>query len=400
MEETKKKMKREKEKEEGVVIKVLNAVHWMQHGGGGGLKRGERLEVRWGNNEMKMREWWCVDVEVVTDKIWTCVVQEDRPGWNEGHVMMYSQRKRCRRECVEGEIGGRRGGGEECEEDDEWILDAALMEELGESPARGLDEEGGREGMDDVLPEECLLRILSRLSPEALLKVGQTSKTMKRLALDSCIWKGLYHARWPSGPCRWEGEDEELQSWKDLYMCRDAEDAAKGWREGPMEDLYIQMMRAYREAPLTSAQANVAVERSVLEQERLPGSVSDHVRRFKESIGVEENAPSCTDVRHQYVQLLESHWICTACGDVHVCGEACNAREMSSGQEMTVCTLTGRCFTDMVDDGGGGDEELAGGEHQLGEETGIGGRLGRAFFAGYNAADDRDMLRILGIALK
>jgi hypothetical protein len=97
---------------------------------------------------------------------------------------------------------------------------------------------------------------------------------------------------------------------------------------------------------------------------------------------------------------MENYWICKhACGAIHLCGEACDERQVSAGSEMMICRLTGRCFTDMVAEGDDSSGVPRLGHHGEDREEEEGGRLGRAFLAGFYAADSNEMRRRFGVSL-
>lgn len=103
-------------------------------------------------------------------------------------------------------------------------------------------------------------------------------------------------------------------------------------------------------------------------------------------------------------QLEDAAFICAASGYVHVCDSNCAFREPD--HTGVVCPISGRCFATMLNE----QEERAGEEEQgqdpggghaeadedWGGDDGISGRLGRAFFAGYFAADESDFYRRFG----
>jgi hypothetical protein len=103
----------------------------------------------------------------------------------------------------------------------------------------------------------------------------------------------------------------------------------------------------------------------------------------------------------KHAKLGPDLWICEASGAPHTCAgdRPCDlcVRDTSG---LPVCPVSGQCFGRMVDfEEGGGDDEAAGaGDDWNVDETG-GGRLGRAFSAGYHAADGREMLLRFGIHL-
>ena len=251
-------------------------------------------------------------------------------------------------------------------------------------------------GLTD-LPLDCLEKIVSRLSPTALCCVSQMCRVLNRIASSQSLWKALYHMRWSSTGNELIEHDEivgETVSWKALYMRQDAEDlVGKG---GMVDDgqgqLYIQMAKAFREHTLTDREVDLCMYGGEV---CIPGSVSEHAERFKlvhaiRNGGSEEHA--C-----EYVRLVRHHWICRHCGVVHACGESCLETQRCAGDDMMVCRLTGCCSREMLSTDYKGEDGHGDGNH---EEAGMGGRLGRAFFAGYNAADNKEMMTRFGVSIE
>lgn len=251
-------------------------------------------------------------------------------------------------------------------------------------------------GLTD-LPLDCLERIVSRLSPNALCCVSQMCTVLNRIASSQSLWKALYHVRWPSGNELIE-HDEVVGhdvSWKMLYIKQDAEEIIRGEKaDDGQEQLYLQMARAFREHTLThgqSAKTLCIAGGDVC----IPGSVSEHAERFKMMHGIREGGPQSHSC--EFVRLVGDHWICQHCGAVHACGEFCLETERCAGDDMMVCRLTGCCSREMIsaeykiEDGHGDGNQ---------EEAGMSGRLGRAFFAGYNAADNKEMMRRFGVSIE
>lgn len=268
--------------------------------------------------------------------------------------------------------------------------------DCGEGRMDGGDSSVPDLGLTD-LPLDCLERITSRLSPNALCCVSQMCTVLNRIASNQSLWKALYHVRWPSGN-ELIGHDDSMGhdvSWKMLYMKQDAQEIVKGQRAGDgQEKLYLQMARAFREHTLTHGQSAKTLCIAGGDM-YIPGSVSEHAERFKMMHGIRNGGSqnhSC-----EYVRLVGHHWICQYCGAVHACGEFCLETEHCAGDDMMVCRLTGCCSREMIsveykiEDG-----HIDGNQ----EEAGMSGRLGRAFFAGYNAADNKEMMRRFGVSIE
>lgn len=247
------------------------------------------------------------------------------------------------------------------------------------------------------LPLDCLERIMTRLSPKDLCCVSQMCRLLKTLASSQPLWKALYHARWPSGHDLIE-HDETCDDvlWKEIYMKHDEEEIEKRQKVNDGQgQLYLQMARAYREHTLTDTQAakTICVAGSDI---CIPGSVSEHVQKFKVAHGIRNLG--IRDHTCEYVRLIRHHWICRYCGSVHTCGEACQEIERCAGDNMMVCRLTGCCSRELISvDDSKMDDAHVDMNH---EDTGMNGRLGRAFFAGYNASDNKEMMQRFGISIE
>lgn len=258
-----------------------------------------------------------------------------------------------------------------------------------------VQEEGGDGGGQCLthLPVDCLERIVARLSPNALCHLAQTCRLCRSLASSASLWKALYYTRWPYGLL--EGEEGiKKEDWKQLYMERDAEEmknAMGAAQEDGHAQLYSQMTLACREYSLNNEHADATLCMATGTM-CVPGSLRDHVYKFKEYHGIEEfrsgddrGVCSC-----EYVRLTGHHWICRQCGTMHACGDMCDERDRCVGDEMLVCRLTGCCFRDMVDDVDAAENA---------DEVPEVGRLGRAFLAGYHASSRREMFMKFGVSI-
>lgn len=207
-------------------------------------------------------------------------------------------------------------------------------------------------------------------------------------------------------------------------MQRDLVEVEEQMAQAPenLRDFFIAMATARRSEPLSPAEASGVVG-------RFAGTdLSDRVAAFRRNHGIRppseppdtdpnlgQEAPHAHPLRCpggcQFVDLGNNYWICEKGGHVHACGEACGERGPGAADGMCVCRITGRCFQQMLADddntstGGGergdmgpGDGEDPGGGDWNAEE-GMGGRLGRAFYAGYNAVDEREMLLRFGVRM-
>ena len=267
-----------------------------------------------------------------------------------------------------------------------------------------------------MLTDPCILRIASRLSPEDLCSLAQTSRFFRGAASDPAVWRALYHARWASGPSDAEqhGEARLQVSWKALYMARDAAELHAQAAAAPeaIRDIYLQMSMARRSEPLSAGAA--AGLFAGPGRGSGPGVLSDRIAAFRKHRGLAQ-APSAAagpaasgaspaaaataaaadtgtcPAGCSFVELEPSLWICEACGFVHACGpEACRERLVDPASELLVCGITGQCFQQMLSEyeegqrggGPGGEEAEGAAAGDWNAEEGMGGRLGRAFFAG------------------
>lgn len=102
-----------------------------------------------------------------------------------------------------------------------------------------------------------------------------------------------------------------------------------------------------------------------------------------------------------YVTLGSNVWACSRCGATHICDANCALATDAGEGELPVCPISGRCLDLMV----GGEEEAdtgttaAAADDWNADETAGGGRLGRAFLAGYNA-NSREMLLQFGVSIQ
>lgn len=274
---------------------------------------------------------------------------------------------------------------------------------------------------------------MARLSPEDLCALAQTCRYFRFAASDPGIWRALYYARWPSGPTEADPLAEGrqyLNGWKLMYLQRDGTEVAAEAGRAPTEEareIFAQMAAARRSEPLSSTAASVlgpvlgtALAERVAAFRRERGIASSNASDLASSSAAGTSAAGarsspcncpggCT-----FVELQQNFWICERGGHVHACGDACTEREVDKTGDMLVCSITGRCFPRLMSEweeaggrGGGGDDDGArdgedpgGGDWNAAEGTeGMGGRLGRAFFAGYHAADEREMLMRFGIRM-
>jgi hypothetical protein len=250
-----------------------------------------------------------------------------------------------------------------------------------------------------------------------------------------------------------DGTFNAISNWKEMYLQRDCVEVTTEARRAPEEarDMFLAMATARRSEPLS--------RRAAAEINPLLGTaLAERVAAFRRTRGIaptnstQQEEPSSTPDAAtsqppasqptlappvnaaagnaaystqcskgcSFVELEANYWICEKGGHIHICGDACTARLVDTVSEMLVCSLTGRCFPRLMSEWeetrgrhggagahGNGDEDgdlgTRDGEDPHGgdwnEVTGMGGRLGRAFFAGYNATDEQEMLTKFGIRM-
>lgn len=285
----------------------------------------------------------------------------------------------------------------------------------------GVVMDGTRNYLTQILPVECLERILCLLSPNALCAMSQTCRLCRGLASNPSLWKALYYMRWSGLVGNDVVDNEDERSWKGLYMLKDGEDVKNvGVCGEDTKQLYRDMVYAYREQGLHSVDAwGVLMDGGVSED--APGSVSEHVARFKKRHGILGASASSNGVgntrnnastsyarntgsmsehvicEYEAVVGVADHWMCRCCGNLHVCGGGvCEFLEPCHGDDgMMVCRLTGA--VDRRDADADLDVDHTTGVH---EEPGDfqGSRLGRAFEVGYHA-EKKDLFMVYGVTI-
>jgi len=292
----------------------------------------------------------------------------------------------------------------------------------------GVVMDGTRNYLTQILPVECLERILCLLSPNALCAMSQTCRLCRGLASNASLWKALYYMRWSGLVGEDVVDNEDERSWKGLYMLKDGEDVKNvGVCGEDTKQLYRDMVYAYREQSLHSVDAwGVLMDGGVSED--APGSVSEHVARFKKRHGILASSSSSSKggggvvggvgntrnhasavarntgsmsghviCEYEAVVGVADHWMCRCCGNLHVCGGGvCEFLEPCHGDDgMMVCRLTGA--VDRRDADADLDVDHTTGVH---EEPGDfqGSRLGRAFEVGYHA-EKKDLFMVYGVTI-
>lgn len=312
------------------------------------------------------------------------------------------------------------------------------------------------------LTDICILNMLARLSPEDLTCLAQTNRYFRSIASDSLVWRGLYHARWPAGPSDDQSQHATADWKTLYMQRDTTEFTATHAADASLREIYIRAHRARRAEPLSSEQANNLFIDSSRGKPELFDHIAAFRRESETRARTTNNKtatniimdahaahdddggddtfrrasslrPTSSDLQ-EYIQNPKNqcqgrcnwvplnntpHFICQYCYHVHVCGEnMCTEGQIADQSGQLVCTITGRCFQRLLTDaeengiavggglhsntgggtgGGGGEISEDGGDWNAVEE-GMGGRLGRAFFAGYNA-DEREMLLRFGVQL-
>jgi hypothetical protein len=276
-------------------------------------------------------------------------------------------------------------------------------------PASLSNEEAGLPG----LPAPVLLRVLSHLSPEELCVAAATCHSLRHAAHDTALWRALYLARWQPAVEDAAGDGDRLPgSWKARYHERDEAEVQAQLERAPLRELYLQMATAKRSEKLSPAQREGLFAAHASDA---PGAMSVRVAAFRRHLGLPDHLDAGDSAPFggtrcaggcSFVELDATIWICSRGGEVHVCGDACSERETDAVSTLPVCRITGRCFVHEFEEGDAGgaaardDAAAAGGDgDDWNEQEGTGGRLGRAFLAGYNAADEHEMLRRFGVKL-
>lgn len=271
----------------------------------------------------------------------------------------------------------------------------------------------------DQLSNSCIFGILSRLSPEDLCSVAQTNQYFRRATEEPSIWKALYYSRWTKGPLPEEepGGSPFTLSWKACYMRRDAAEMEAGVHvPEPLQSMFRQMNAARRSETLPSQIVDTLLHKArevsllekVAEIRKRQGKMSpspSSAFQVNPPLGTVSSSVIGNGICLEGCQLIEienNMWFCERGWHVHACGDACTERVEDSSTNMLVCRVTGRCFQSLIGEGeleeGGAKDDETTNDWNLAEE-GMGGRLGRAFFAGYNAVDEHEMLLRFGVQL-
>uniref|UniRef100_A0A1D1ZPB6 F-box domain-containing protein n=1 Tax=Auxenochlorella protothecoides TaxID=3075 RepID=A0A1D1ZPB6_AUXPR len=260
-----------------------------------------------------------------------------------------------------------------------------------------------------TLPEPLLLRLVCFLSPDDTLSLAQTCRHLARLAGEDLVWRRHFLYRWPDAGMQDEGA---TPAWKARYMARDRAGVAAVSATGldpALGPLYRHMAVAKRSEAVPPAWRAPAG----------PGPApvgATRVAAFRAARGIPPAGPhprACGAGACSYRAVGADTWVCETCGHAHVCDAHCALGRGAGEGELPVCAASGRCLACWEE--GGGDGEVgaaeaaaaalagrwadAGSAEDWNAEEGMGGRLGRAFFAGYNAANADELMLRFGVRL-
>ncbi|XP_011072108.1 F-box protein SKIP31-like [Sesamum indicum] len=239
-------------------------------------------------------------------------------------------------------------------------------------------------GIFSQIPAELLYHILKFLSSEDLVSCSLVCRFLNFASSDESLWRRLYCMRWGLLPPKKLREC----AWKKLYIQRDEEDMAEFVRSCPSEfkEYYIQMQVAKRSQAPNPSQVND--DRIILDK-----TLADQVSMWKTSRGLADTVVpnhACSGESCTYYQIGDV-FVCEKTGNVHVCDDTCKEVIMDPTNELSVCTISGRCFdillspAEMEHDAhqGGGTDEA---------EPFMGcGRFARAYLLGYNCKDETEL---------
>eukprot|EP00887_Chlorella_sp_A99_P003176 scaffold9.g3176.t1 len=301
----------------------------------------------------------------------------------------------------------------------------------GREGAAGPSGSGGDGDMGTLgaLSDPLLLAVLLRLAPDDLMTLGRCSAALRRLTGEPLIWRRLFYFRQAAGAEAGAGDDAdaaEAGAWQSAYIERDAAEGAEAVAKAPpgLAEIARQMAVAKRSesAPLCGADAAggawlrppAAPAGGAAARARAEAAVA---AAFRASHGLPEggcaeHACAGGGTRCAWEQLGLDAFICRASGYLHHCGEACSERVLDAEASVLVCPISGRCFEarqlcgeegdegeEGGGDGGGPPRGGFGGGGDWNEDVGgMGGRLGRAFYAGYYSTSE-DLLRQFGVRL-
>ncbi|KAK4401045.1 F-box protein SKIP31 [Sesamum angolense] len=237
-------------------------------------------------------------------------------------------------------------------------------------------------GIFSQIPAELLYHILKFLSSEDLVSCSLVCRFLNFASSDESLWRRLYCMRWGLLPPKKVREC----AWKKLYIQRDEEDMTEFVRSCPSEfkEYYIQMQVAKRsQAPNPSL---VNDDHIILDK-----TLADQVSMWKSSRGLADSVVknhACSGESCTYYQIGDV-FVCEKTGNVHVCDDTCKEVIMDPTNELSVCTISGRCF-DILLSRAEMDHDAH--QHQGGGTDEVGcGRFARAYLLGYNCEDEKEL---------
>lgn len=278
------------------------------------------------------------------------------------------------------------------------------------------------------LTDEITLRTLCFLSAQDLCALAQTSKHFSYLCQANVVWRRLYALRWD--PQSVEDEhlaDVDILPWYKLYKEKDIAELLEVLKDAPdeMQIIYKQMIAARRtETPTLASQPlpdDTSLFSSLATAGNQMGTMQHTIQAFRKTHGLPLGSgvqKPCKAEECKWSELWPFVLACTTCGNLHLCREElCRERQLDGSSKLLVCPISGRCFNRMLtereeeEEGGGGNNDDDGNGNVGGSggnggggsaaadwnaEEGMGGRLGRAFYAGYNA-DAKELQHRFGI---
>lgn len=272
-----------------------------------------------------------------------------------------------------------------------------------------------------TLPPELLNIVLQWLSPEDLTQVSETCRALRGPTMEDSLWRRCYCARF-GHPKQREREREKRgesrsggargsgvglggggggpgrgSSWRAMYYLDDAREMRQATSEtGDMRDLFRQMQRAKRSAPPDPTELHT--------DDVLISTPTDAeaVARYRASKGLGDGTDPAS--RHtcslangcSFHRVGADVFVCERTGRAHVCDEECRERVVDMDGMSEMCSISGRSFDRILDEGaegmtGGGGFVAEG----VGDPTGERGWLGKCFEAGYGASSEREMYAAL-----
>jgi hypothetical protein len=280
------------------------------------------------------------------------------------------------------------------------------------------------------LNDEITLRTLCFLSAQDLCALAQTSKHFSYICQANVVWRRLYALRWD--PQTVEDEhlaDVDILPWYQLYKEKDIAELLKVLQDAAPDEIqviYKHMIAARRtETPTLASQPlpdDTYLFSSPATAGYQMGTMQHTIQAFRKTHGLPLGSgvqEPCKAGDCNWSELRAFVLACTICGNLHLCREElCRERQLDCSSKLLVCPISGRCFNRMLtereeeeeggggnnndDDGNGngvGDGGNGGGSSSAADwnaEEGMGGRLGRAFYAGYNA-DAKELQHRFGI---